>query len=189
MSSSNQRKKETLLIVNTDDPFTFIVNRRTKYSLQNLKAQIHCSIAQRYINQPFSHFLKSQLPNTAFFDSDCRAMSCLQEKKKKGQGRGSKNFFPQGASKPTLRQDSSQKLWFVMEKGWKSGRCWEHFMARTAYMGHLRIDDQASLWLSSYCAHLITYWENSIHHPLPTSSENNATARSSFPVRADCQEQ
>lgn len=124
-----------------------------------------------------------------FFDSDCRAISCLQEKKKKGQGRGLKNFFPQGASKPTLRQDSSQKLWFVMEKGWKSGRCWEHFMARTAYMGHLRIDDQASLWLSSYCAHLITYWENSIHHPLPTSSENNATARSSFPVRADCQEQ
>lgn len=28
-----------------------------------------------------------------FFDNDCRALSCLQEKKKKGQGRRSKIFF------------------------------------------------------------------------------------------------
>lgn len=76
-----------------------------------------------------------------------------------------------------------------MEVNYKSVRHWEYFMASAAYMEHLLIDHQASLWLSSYHAHLITYWKNSIHHLLSTSSANNATVRSSFSVRADCQEQ
>lgn len=167
-SSSNEKKKETLLIVHTDDPLTFIINRqkkkcpkvsknlKTKYTaLLHIGALINCSLRA-----------SSQILFYSF-NSNCRAMCCLQEKenrrKEKGGGEDMKSF-PQGTSTSIFRQDPARMLRFFMEKGWESIKFCEHFMASTPYKGHLWVDDQASLWLPSYHAHLITYWKNSIHH-------------------------
>lgn len=154
-------------------------NLKTKYTaLLHIGALINCSLKA-----------SSQILFYSF-NSNCRAMCSLQEKenrrKEKGGGEDMKSF-PQGASTSIFRQDPAKVLRFFMEKGWKSIKLWEHFMASTPYKGHLWVDDQASLWLPSYHAHLITYWKNSIHH-LPSVrtmllaapvSQSEQTARNS----------
>lgn len=101
-------------------------------------------------------------------------MCYLQEKKKQGEkrkGRGEWHLF---SSKTIFRQDWGRMLRFFKVKGLKSIKFGEHFMASTPYKRHLWVDDQASLWLSSYHAQLITFWKNSIHHSPSTFRESSA---------------
>lgn len=109
--------------------------------------------------------------------------------KKEREGESGIFSFSPRLSESIFRQDSASMLRFFKVKGLQSIKFGEHIMASTPYKGHLWVDDQASLWLSSYHAHLITFWKNSIHHPPTTFRENSATARCLFPVRAECQEQ
>lgn len=57
----------------------------------------------------------------------CAASKKKEERKKKRKKRV--KSFPQGASQSIFKQDPARMLRFFMEKGWKSIKFWEHFMA------------------------------------------------------------
>lgn len=152
-----------------------------KSSVQNSEDRIHCFIAHSCINHLFSCFLKSLLTNTVISTSAPEV--CAISRRKKKTRRGRVKSLPQDPRNPFFRQDSARMLRFFKVKGLKWIKCGEHVMASTPYRGHLWVDDQASLWLSSYLLRKFYPSSPDILH------ESSATAHSLFPVRAECQEQ